>query len=183
MPQHAPTMLRPRTRWIASPEITMHHADAFDRINRLHGSTRKLFDAYTQVAPPPSPLLLQKVLLALELRWKIEDGVLIPSLHGTQGVMQGGSEDAARELDALRRLAALARDDEIGIDGQRVLLCAIETLASLRSERINWALTRAQRAAMVDARALGREMDQLLEHWRVEFRHVGEIDAVGATVN
>jgi hypothetical protein len=154
----------------------MQSADAFDRINRLDGSTRKLFDAYTQVAPRPSPPLVKKVLLALELRWRIEDLVLIPSLHGTQGVMQGGSADAARELEALRSLATLARDDEIGLAGQRVLLRAIEALATLRSERVNWALTRAQRAAMIDVRELGREMDQVLERWRGEVRMSGELD-------
>jgi hypothetical protein len=166
----------------------MYHADAFDRIDGLDRATRKLFDDYTQVERLPSPLLSQKLLLALELRWKIEEAVLIPSLHGTQGVMQGGSEDAGRELTALRSLAALALNKDPGVEFQRVLLCAIEILASLRSERVNWALTRAERAAMVDARALGRDMDRLLETWRCELRVNGEFkdeaqDVVGLTLN
>jgi hypothetical protein len=47
--------------------------------------------------------------MALELRWCMEDSVLIPALEGTQGVMQGRSEDATRELGALREPLPLRR--------------------------------------------------------------------------
>lgn len=154
----------------------MQPGDAFDRIGRLRSSTRKLFDEYMQVAQDGPPQLLKKMLLALELRWKIEELVLIPALHGTQGVMHGCTQDAGQELDALRDLAALARDTGLSGERQRMLLGAIESLAALRTERINWALTRAQRAAMVDAQVLGREMDQLLERWHTEVHRTGDIE-------
>jgi hypothetical protein len=49
----------------------------------------------------------------------------------------------------------------LSIDAQRLLLHAMETFSELRAERINQALIRAQRAAIVDARALGYEMEAL----------------------
>jgi hypothetical protein len=154
----------------------MQQGDAFDRIGKLRGSTRKLCDEFMQVAQQGSPQLLKKILLALELRWKIEELVLIPALHGTQGVLQGCTQDAGRELDALRDLAALAGAHGLSAERQRMLLGAIESLAAFRTERINWALTRAQRAALVDAHALGREMDQLLSRWHGEVRRTGDIE-------
>ncbi len=158
----------------------MHISDAFDRIHQLRGNTRRLFDAFSQDAPLGSPQALHKVLLALELRWKIEDVVLIPSLHGTQGVMPGGSHEAGRELDALRELAALAGDAGLGAEHQARLLGAIDALATLRSDRIHGAMNRAQRAALVDAQALGREMDRLLERWRDELVERGDAKALEA---
>ena len=140
----------------------MRYADAFDRIDRLSGATSRLFNAYINT-PERSPQLLERVLMALELRWCMEDSVLIPALEGTQGVMQGRSEDATRELGALRELVALAKNDALSIDAQRLLLHAMQTLSELRAERINEALTRAQRAAIVDARALGHELEELFD--------------------
>lgn len=140
----------------------MRYADAFDRIDRLSGTTSRLFNAYIN-APERSPQLLERVLMALELRWRMEDLVLIPALESTQGVMEGRTQDATRELGALRELVALAKNDGLSIDAQRLLLHAMETLAALRAERINQALTRAQRAAIVDARALGRELEDLFD--------------------
>jgi hypothetical protein len=74
------------------------------------------------------------------------------------------------------RASGSSPNKDSAVDSERVLLSAIETLASLRSERVNWALTRAERAAMVDARALGREMDRLLETWRCEICVNGAIE-------
>jgi hypothetical protein len=149
---------------------------AAERGTSLRSNANGSFDAYQTGAPHRSAFVLRKVLLALELRWTVEDRVLIPSLSGTQGVMQGGSEDAGRELEALRRLAALARHGDTGIESQRVLVCVIETLASLRSQRVTSALTKAQRAGMIDARALVRQMNRLLAEWRSASAHGGEID-------
>jgi hypothetical protein len=155
----------------------MQTADALDRIYRLPSHAHELFDGRAQVASPrPSPLMLKNLLTALELRWRIEDVVLIPALHGTRGVMQDDSEDAACELAALRDLAALARDDALGLRGRRVLLRAIDALATLRSERLNRALVRAQRAALVDVDTLGREVDELLARWRDEALLSGEFE-------
>jgi hypothetical protein len=157
-------------------ESTVDQAHAVERGTRLQSSASRSFDAYQTGAPHRSPFLLRKVLLALELRWTVEDRVLIPSLGDTQGVMQGDSEEARRELEALRRLAALARQRETSIESQRVLVCVIETLASLRSQRVALALTKAQRAGMVDARTLVRQMDRLLAEWRSASADSGEIE-------
>lgn len=154
----------------------MSQADAFDRIETLRSSTRTLFEEYTQVESQAPPQLLKKLLLALELRWKLEELVLLPALQGTRGVTHHCTQDAGHELDALRDLAALAGVRGQSVEHQHLLLGAIESLAALRTERINWALTQAQRAALVDARALGREMDQLLERWRTEVRRTGDIE-------
>ena len=154
----------------------MHHAQVVARSTNVKSNASRAIDAYQTGAPGRSPFVLRKVLLALELRWTVEDRVLIPSLSGTQGVMQGCGEDARRELEALRRLAALARHTETGIESQRVLVCVIETLASLRSQRVTSALSKAQRAGMVDPRTLVRQMDRLLAEWRSGSAYKGEIE-------
>jgi hypothetical protein len=153
----------------------MYQADAFDRILGLQGATQKLFADYTGVGDRPSPLALQKVLLALELRWRLEESVLIPTLRDTQGVMPIGSDEAARELAALRGLVGLVLElPESQAQARRTLVCVLEVLSSLRSERLNGALTRAVRAFMVDQAALGAEMDRCLEAWRAELGRPGD---------
>ncbi len=153
----------------------MHHDDASVRLGKLRASTRKLFDEYIDL-PGRHPQLQKKILLALEMRWKLEDSVLIPALQDTQGVMQGCARDAERELSALRELATLAKEDRTGPDRQRALLGSLETLSALRSDRVICALERAQRAALIDARALGREMQQMLDRWQTEVRRTGDIE-------
>ena len=153
----------------------MYQADAFDRILGLQGATQKLFADYTSVGDLPSPLALQKVLLAIELRWRLEESVLIPTLQDTQGVMPIGSDEAARELAALRGLVGLVLEiPEAQPQTRRTLICVIEVLSSLRSERVNGALTRAVRAFMVDQAALGAEMDRCLDAWRAELARTGD---------
>lgn len=146
----------------------MHHdddsGDALDRLRQLRSNTQKLVNDFTSQELPPAPASsLKKILLAFELRWKLEELVLMPALKDTQGAMLCGTRDAQRELVALRNLAAVVRDESVGVARQRALLSAIETLAGLRSQRVSLALTRAERAAVVDTRSLGVEMDQLLE--------------------
>jgi hypothetical protein len=152
------------------------HVDAFDRLRSLRSSTEHLVKEHTQGSQRGPAAQLKKILLAFELRWKLEELVLIPALNDTQGVLLCGTRDAERELLALRDLAALARDDELSPGRQRVLLAAIDTLAALRTHRVGLALARAQRAALVDTQALGVEMDQLLERWHGEVRRSGDIE-------
>jgi hypothetical protein len=155
----------------------MYQADAFDRILGLQGATQKLFADCTGVGDRPSPLALQKVLLALELRWRLEESVLIPTLQDTQGVMPVGSDEAARELAALRGLVGLTLEiSESQPQARRTLICVLEVLNSLRSERLNGALRRAARACLVDQAALGAEMDRRLEAWRAELGRPGDGD-------
>jgi hypothetical protein len=163
---HTLQSTRPPSRYI----------DAFDRLRGLRSSTEHLVKEYAQRPQRGPAEQLKKILLAFELRWKLEDLVLIPALNDTQGVLLCGTRDAERELLALRDLAGLAREDELSLGRQRVLLAAIEALAALRTQRVGLALARAQRAALVDTRALGAEMDQLLERWHGEVRRSGDIE-------
>lgn len=163
---------------------TMLYDDAFDRLGQLRSNTQQLVKDYNGRDQRGPAALLKKILLAFELRWKLEELVLMPALKDTQGVMLCGTRDAERELAALRDLAGLAREDGLSAGRQRVLLSAIDTLAALRTQRVSLALTRAQRASVVDTRALGLEMDQLLKRWHGEVRRTGdtedeEMDAVG----
>lgn len=144
----------------------MRYDDALDRLGQLRSSTQRLVGDFMSSEPSAAAPMLRKILLAFEWRWKLEDLVLMPALKDTQGVMLCGTRDVQRELVALRNLATVAREDGTNLARQRVLLSAIDTLASLRSQRVGLALARAERAAVVDTRALGLEMDQLLERCR-----------------
>lgn len=150
----------------------MYDADSLARITRRHNPVCKPLGAHVQTAPPQ---LVRQALLAFELRWKLEDTVLIPSLQDTEGVMQGGAREARLELDALRNLAALTRYESVDVEGRGRLLYAIEALAALRSERVDRGLARAHRAGLVDMHALAQEMDRSLVRWLDEMRRTGEI--------
>lgn len=141
----------------------MRYGDVFDRLGELQGNTQQLVKEFNRSEQPEPAVLLKKILMAFELRWKLEELVLMPALQDTQGAMLCGTRDAARELVALRELAALVREQAAGLQRQRTLLCAIDALAALRTQRVSLALTRAERAAVVDTRALGVEMDRLLQ--------------------
>ena len=156
----------------------MRYGDAFDRLGQLRGNTQQLVKAFNTTDQHEPASLLKKILMAFELRWKLEELVLMPALQDTQGAMLCGTHDAARELVALRDLATLARRDASNPQGQRTLLGAIDALAALRTQRVSLALTRAERAAVVDTRALGVEMDRLLERLPdgVRNRHAGHAD-------
>lgn len=141
----------------------MRYGDAFDRLGELRDNTQQLVKEFNRTEQPEPAALSKKILMAFELRWKLEELVLMPALQDTQGAMLCGTRDAARELVALRDLAALVREPEASLQRQRTLLCAIDALAALRTQRVSLALTRAERVAVVDTRALGVEMDRLLE--------------------
>jgi hypothetical protein len=141
----------------------MRYADAFDRLDQLRGNTQRLVKEFNTTEPTDPAALSKKILMAFELRWKLEELVLMPALQDTQGPMLCGTHDAARELVALRDLAALVRDPAASLRRQRTLIGAIDALATLRTLRLSLALTRAERASVVDLRALGIEMDRLLE--------------------
>lgn len=154
----------------------MRYGDALDRLGQLRSNTQLLVNDFTSREPSVAAPLLKKILLAFELRWKLEELVLMPALKDTQGAMLCGTHDAQRELVALRELAAVAREGGPGAARQRLLLSALDTLAGLRSQRVSLALTRAERAAVVDTRALGLEMDQLLKRWHGEVRRGGDAE-------
>jgi hypothetical protein len=152
----------------------MRYGDALDRLGQLRSNTQQLVGDFMSRDASHAAPLLKKILLAFELRWKLEELVLMPALKDTQGAMLCGTRDAQRELVALRNLAAVARDEGSSLARPRMLLSAIETLAGMRSQRVCLALTRAERAAVLDTRSLGLEMDQLLERWHGEARRNGD---------
>ena len=140
----------------------MHNGNALDRLGQLRSNTHKLVRDFSDPNPAVPAQPLKKILLAFELRWKLEELVLMPALKDTQGMMLCGTRDAQRELLALRRLASLAREEGSTADRNDVLLSAIDTLASLRTQRVSLALTRGEQAGVVNLSALGLAMDQLL---------------------
>ena len=116
----------------------MHHLTALDRlVGQLRSNTQQLVNDFSRCDPAAPAQSLKKILMAFELRWKLEELVLMPALKDTQGVMLCGTRDAQRELQALRGLASLARQPDSSADRQRVLLSAIDALASLRTQRVS----------------------------------------------
>lgn len=149
-------------------------ADALERLVALRLTTARLRDEFSAASAAQRPAALHRLLLALELRWILEEQVLIPAL-GTRGAYDL-LRVAERESGLLRDLASVARGDTLAAAAQGALAVALEGLAALRSERIEHALLRAQRSAHFDAAALRREMDQLLERWHQEVLATGDIE-------
>ena len=57
----------------------MRYGDAFDRLGQLRGNTQQLVKEFNQTEPAESDALQKKMLMAFELRWKLEELMLMPA--------------------------------------------------------------------------------------------------------
>ena len=148
--------------------------DALEGRAGLRAASARLRDdwAATPVRRRAAPL--HRLLLALEMRWILEEQVVIPAL-GTRGSAEL-LRAAERESALLRDASRVARAAALNADAQLALAGALEGLAALRSERIEQALLQAQRSERIDSVALRREMDRWLERWHAEVQASGDIE-------
>jgi len=149
---------------------------AAQRLAELRSATELLFDDFAAASAQRRAASLRRLLLALELRWKLEEELVIPALRGTDGEPPETLGAADRESGLLRELAAVAKAGLLPPAPLHTLMAAIEGFAALRSERIERALARAQLSSGVGALALRREIDALLERWHGEVLASGDIE-------
>jgi hypothetical protein len=112
-----------------------------------------------------------RLLLGLELMWKLEEQLLLPALHPAPAPTQSGLAEARREIEQLRDLAESARQAPDG--HQDVLMAALDGLASQHFLRVDELL---EGAGPADWAAMRDETDALLERWEGEVQAHGEIE-------
>lgn len=142
--------------------------------SELRHSTERRFDEYigTPEAEPRAEVQ-KRLLLALELRWKLEEQLLLPALAGCGELQRTNAREAGEEIEHLRDLAALVGSGELSPASNLVVMGALEGIADLRSAELERWLTTA---CTIDDDTLAREMQALLKRWRGEVRETGAVE-------
>jgi hypothetical protein len=150
--------------------------DAAQVWSELRSATEKHFDAYADASTGQRALAQQRLLLALEMRWKLEEQILIPALQDGEAASPQEALLGADEITQLRDMAQALKDGSLEDSATTVVLGVLEGMATLRSVRIERALAAAKRSRRIDSHALAREMQGMLSRWRGELRATGDIE-------
>jgi hypothetical protein len=142
-------------------------------LSHLRQSLEPLFAACGGDSGSAGDLLLQRLLLGLELLWKLEEQVLMPALQSAMPEHAADVAEGAGELKLMRDLSLQL--ERSGRAERDLALAALEGLVRLHWARSDALLARATGTA-VDWRALHDEVRGLLERWGDEIRAHGEIE-------
>ena len=118
----------------------------------------------------------RRLLLALELMWKLEEQALLPALLDADAATRDDAADLDREVSRLRDLADLVRHGGLDATDMGVVLAALDGMNALRALRFERTLDSAVRTRRLDGGALAREMDEWLGRWREEVTTTGDIE-------
>lgn len=118
----------------------------------------------------------RRLLLSLELMWRLEEQTLLPALIGVDADIRDDATALARELLQLRELAGMLREDRLDPAGASVAIAALDGMTALRALRLERALDHAVLRRHLDGAALARDMDERLARWREEVTVTGELE-------
>lgn len=161
---------------ITGPVVSPSANDAVQLLITLRQAIQTLFDALAKAPAQHQEAAQRKLLLALELRLKVEQSVVLP------GLAQGAAANDARlagcekDISQLRGLMDLARDPSLTSLVRRTVIGALDGVAALHFERMERLLAHAKRNRQIDAAALGMEMQALLDRWHTEVLATGDIE-------
>ena len=142
----------------------------------LHEATRRCLDEYLGANSAERSGAQRRLLLALELGWKLEEQVLLPALHEGDIRLKLDTVLVLEEIEKLRDLAELVEEGTLDASSTLVVLNALEGIAELRALRVGEALQAAQSTPGIDEAALAQEMDAMLKRWRKELVTTGDIE-------
>lgn len=118
----------------------------------------------------------RRLLLALELMWKLEEQALLPALLDADAATRGDAAELELEVTRLRELADLLKADRLDPSSAAVVVAALDGMAALRALRFERSLERAVQARRLDGAALAQDMNGLLARWREEVTVTGDIE-------
>lgn len=144
--------------------------------SELHEATERCFDDYLGADAGQRASAQARLLLALELGWKMEEQVLVPALHDGDVRIRSDANVISDEIELLRELADLVQGGGVDPAASLIIVGALEGIASLRAARIEQALETARGAKDLDATALAQEMQSLIDRWRKEIATTGDIE-------
>lgn len=145
-------------------------------LDSLCDSLLDLFDRRRGEARQRPGKTQRRLLLGLELLWKIEEQVVLPALHMAARTAEPpltALRQAGDELKLMRDLGMLAT--QTAGDEREMSLAVLEGMATLHFARVAELLA-ATPADAVDWPALEVEIRALLARWRGELRTHGEIE-------
>jgi hypothetical protein len=115
----------------------------------------------------------RRALLAVELRLKLEEQVLLPRFHelGLPAL-----DAAQKQTELLRELLAEAAHGELALPSNRLLWAAIERMGRLHFDAVAQLLLLAQGDPRFDADRAWREAEDYRARWRNEIAETGDIE-------
>ena len=115
----------------------------------------------------------QQALLAIELRLKLEEQVLLPRIRA---LGLPATNMAEQQIELLRELLAEAGHGELAPESSRLLWAAIERMSILHFDAVAQLTSSALADSGFDADAVGREAEDYRLRWRDEIADSGGIE-------
>ena len=115
----------------------------------------------------------RRALLAIELRLKLEEQVLLPRFRelGLPAL-----ETVEKQTDLLRELLAEAAHGELALPSNRLLWAAIERMSTLHFDAVAQMMLLAQDHSRFDAEQAWRDAEDYRGRWRAEIAETGDIE-------
>jgi hypothetical protein len=151
-------------------------ADAAELWAELRHSLDYRFDESSAGSGRRRALAQRRLRRALELRWKLEELVLLPALQDSEAATRDDVRAAEKEIGLLRELSDLLADPAVPASAQSVILAVLEGVATLRSDQIERELREAMRSSRLDGEALASDIGALMQRWRAEVLANGDIE-------
>jgi hypothetical protein len=127
----------------------------------------RLFSVHRVAGPGDRAAALRALQQGLELRWRLEQELLVPALRAAWNGSCTLCDDA--EIGRLRALSArLSPVADAYDERQNALVTMLETASRRRLERVAAVVEYTRRDARLDIVALGRVLMRALENWNAE---------------
>ncbi len=149
--------------------------DPLTRLVALRRTTERRLQAMQDAAPRARPAARRRLLLALQMRWKLDEQSVAPRLDDV-AAGEPTLPNVERESLLLREGADLLETQALPAAAQRALLSTLTGLSALRAERLEAALAAAIQRGDIDTAALARDIDERLVRWRDEVLATGDIE-------
>jgi hypothetical protein len=134
-------------------------------VERLAASERHRSNGHTQSS--------RRALLAIELRLKLEEQVLLPRFRELGLPAQASVE---KQIDLLRELLAEATPGELALQSNRLLWAAIERMSTLHFDAVAQLMLLAEDDRRFDADEAWQEAEDYRARWRSEIADSGDIE-------
>ncbi len=155
---------------------TAEAGDARSLLVQMHQTIDTLFDAWRRAQPGNNELVQRKLFLALELRCKIEELVVLPVLGDATADRQATRRRYQRDIERLRALVDHAREHGISHALRQHLIATLEGVTALHFSGVECLLADAGHAPRIDSEELGREIQAWLKRWHDEIDATGDIE-------
>jgi hypothetical protein len=142
----------------------------------LREATEARYDDLLAARAEWRPMAQRRLLLALELQWKLEELVLLPALQEVDAGLSLGLQSIGKEIELLRELAHTVSGGGVPQAIENTLFGVLQGIASLRAEQIEVALADPKRVSPRQRQALSRDIRVLLDRWRGEVETTGDIE-------